>query len=475
MRDQSIGINLVGRDVSASKTLNKVGETSKKVSKALKLAGAAAGAFAIKLGKDSVAAAIADEKSQRMLNYTLKRAGWSALTDQVEQSISAMQMATGVSDTELRAAMVALTNATGDAAASQDLLKIAMDVSSGTGKDLGTTVKAISKLLVGQRKGLISLGTGIDATTMKTASLNEILDILETKFSGAAAASADTFSGKVARLREAIGEGKEAVGYALIDTFTQLAGNGDIDTATKKIGTFSSAVADMIRELGGAKAPTNFFTALYHDMAVGLVDDAKLIEKAFSVLGARYPALGMFAKIGDDAQKTSTALQKQNDQWAARSKALQDSYNQEQRRLAAAKAQAKADAAAAVAAKKLAASKAREAAARKKAADQAARELRLRQLAAKFDVTLIGLAAAKGRTADKDTLARLDALNVLAQDAAGLPVSDKALANASTQVNNITVNAGSILTEQDLLQKLALSMQAQIRRNDSGQIYWARL
>lgn len=469
MRDQSVGVNLVGRDVSASKTLKKVGTVADKLRKTFALTSAAAGAFAVKLGKDSVAAALADQKELANLNKVLSNSGFGASTVAVSDFINEMQLATGVAEDQLRPAFVQLFSALGSVTRAQDTLRIAMDTSAATGKSLSSVTAAIAKAASGSKMAISRLGLGIDKTTLSTMSFDKILGVLTTKFGGSAATAAETLAGKFDRVKVAVGEAKEEIGKGLLDAFSTLAMNGgsDIDSLTQKIIDMGTAVGDFARGVGILTKRVN---------ELGQVEPQKRsIWEYLWKLTPFLPSFAAYAKeiagIGAEQRISQGFAQAMSEGGGLVARKLAEAKTAEAE-AAAAKRIAEAEARAAA---KLAAAKAKEAAARKKAADQKARELRIAKLAANFDSTLIGINAAKKRNEDKDIAARLDVLNVLAQDQAGLPVSDAALKAATTQVNNITVNAGSILTEQELLQKLALSMQAQIRRNDSGQIYWARL
>ena len=93
----------------AQKDLNKLSKKFDQMGKrAFKAAGLAAGAFgalAVKIGKDSVKAAVEDAKSQALLANTLKNS-LGATNDSiaaVEAYIEKQQMLTNVQDTELRA------------------------------------------------------------------------------------------------------------------------------------------------------------------------------------------------------------------------------------------------------------------------------------------------------------------------------------------------------------------------------------
>ena len=119
----------------------------KKMAKAFGVAAVAAGALAVKLGKDGVEAAIADQKSQALLANALRNTtGANELAiASVEDYISAQQRAVAVTDDELRPSLATLLNATKDVAQAQSLQNLALDIAAGTQKDLQTVSLALAK------------------------------------------------------------------------------------------------------------------------------------------------------------------------------------------------------------------------------------------------------------------------------------------------------------------------------------------
>jgi len=179
-------------------------------------AGAAVGAFAIKLGVDGVRAAIEDEKSVSKLANTLKNLGISYQQTNIEDFITKMQFAAGVADSALRPAMNQLLLATNNVTQSQRMLQLALDISSSTGRDLESVTVALSKAAMGNFTALTRLGVPLDKTIIKNKDLESALNALENQFQGASAAVADTYAGKIAILTQKVDEAKEAIGYDLI-------------------------------------------------------------------------------------------------------------------------------------------------------------------------------------------------------------------------------------------------------------------
>jgi len=203
---------------------DKVSKAGKVVGAALAAAAAAAGAYAIKIGVDGVKAAIEDEKAQTQLALALKNAtgateGAIAAT---EEFILQQSLASGVADDELRPALQRLALSTGDVKKAQDLLKIAMDVSTATGKPLEAVANSLGKAYDGNTTALGRLGIGLSAAELKTMSFTDVQGRLTDLFGGAAAANADTYAGRIARMQIAFDEAKETIGFALLPILEKL-------------------------------------------------------------------------------------------------------------------------------------------------------------------------------------------------------------------------------------------------------------
>lgn len=290
---------------AAQKSLATLGDISLRSAAKFATAGLSVQKFGMFL-RESTQAALADQKAQANLNHVLANSGFAGATVQVTDYISRLQSATGVTEEQLRPAFLNLFNALGSTAKAQEALNVAMDVSAATGKDLATVTSAMNKAATGTKTSLMKLGLGIKKTDLAAANFDETLAMLNRKFAGASATAAETMSGKMDRLRAAIGEGKETIGYALLDVFSQLAGNGDIVTATDNISKFSSAVGEFIRQVSGAKEPTNMFSGYFHDMSTGIIDDVKLVTEAIGrSINSPGSPLSFIGSLGKVAQAVS--------------------------------------------------------------------------------------------------------------------------------------------------------------------------
>jgi len=205
---------------------DKISEFGKKAGLVFAAAAAAAGAYATKLAIDGVKSALADEQAQLRLADALRAAtgATDAQIQATEDYISQTALAVGIADDELRPAFQRLSVATGDVTKSQDLLNLAIDISKGTGKDLGAVTEALSKAYAGQDTQLARLGIGITAAEAKTLDFRGETQKLSDLYGGAASRNAETFQGRIDRLKIGFDEAKEAVGFALLPIIERLIG-----------------------------------------------------------------------------------------------------------------------------------------------------------------------------------------------------------------------------------------------------------
>lgn len=214
----------------AVKDLNKLeknfANAGKKIAKAFGVAALAAGALAVKLGKDGVEAAIADQKSQALLANALRNTtGANELAiASVEDYITAQQRAVAVTDDELRPSLATLLNATKDVSQAQSLQNLALDIAAGTQKDLQSVSLALAKAVGGNIGALTKLGVPLSEDIKKSKDLNGALDELAKTFAGAAATKAGTFEGRMTALQITFSETLETLGFALIPVLEELAG-----------------------------------------------------------------------------------------------------------------------------------------------------------------------------------------------------------------------------------------------------------
>jgi hypothetical protein len=230
------GMNKAGKE---SETFsNKIAASSKKAAQAFAVVGVAAAGMAVKLGVDAVKAAMEDQKSARILEVQLQKTvkANDKMVASVEDYISATQLRVGVQDDKLRPSFARLVRSTKDVAKAQDLMNLALDISSATGKDLETVTAALGKAQDGNAASLGRLGLGIDANILKSKDFNKITDVLKANFKGFADKEANTLDGKFRKLRITSDELKEQIGYALLPKVQELADKAVRDWAPKLQG-----------------------------------------------------------------------------------------------------------------------------------------------------------------------------------------------------------------------------------------------
>jgi len=208
----------VKKAVKQFQQLETVGEKAQfAIKKAAIPAAAALGGLAVALG-DATRAAMEDQQEQAALALTLQNVtgAGAAQTAQVEKQISAMSRASGVADTEYRKALEALVRGTKDVGIAMNDMNLVMDISTATGMDSASVADALAKAYQGNFKALRSLSPEMSTMIKEGASLNEVMDVLGGTFGGATAKNAETAAGKMAILKNSIGETKESIGAALL-------------------------------------------------------------------------------------------------------------------------------------------------------------------------------------------------------------------------------------------------------------------
>jgi hypothetical protein len=233
---------------------DRMGKFGKIAGAAFAAAGAAALAYSAVLLKQGVESAIADEQAQAKLAVTLQNVtgATDAQIAAVENQILQTSLLTGLTDDQLRPSFERLVRATKDSDAALKLQAVAVDVAAGSGKSLEAVSNAMAKAAEGQTASLAKLGIGLTSAQLQTMSMDQITKQLAATFGGQAAIQADTFAGKMARLKVAVDEGKETIGVFVLDALTPM-----IDMV---VNTVIPAVAGFIDSIGGKEGLTSVFT-----------------------------------------------------------------------------------------------------------------------------------------------------------------------------------------------------------------------
>jgi hypothetical protein len=242
----------VAAEFTGKKAFDKAGKSASGLESAIgslgkKLAIAFSAKAVLDFGKAAVKAFAEDEKSAKILTNTMKNLGLEFQNPAVEQFIAKLSAATGEVDDNLRPAMQKLLQVTGSVSKSQELLKLALDVSAGSGVSLETVVSDLTAAQSGNTKGLKKYALGLTAAQLKTIKFEDVTDKLAKTFAGSASTAAQTFTGQMKILTTAAGEAQETIGKGLVDAFKILSGtNTGIEPITKAMADLSQEVSDTI-------------------------------------------------------------------------------------------------------------------------------------------------------------------------------------------------------------------------------------
>jgi hypothetical protein len=248
-----------GLDKGAKETQSfgdKITKFGKIAGAAFAVAGAAAVAYAGKLLKDGVESAIADEKANALLANTLRNVA-GATDETIEKTLAytrATELATGVTEDELRPSLNRLSIATGDVQKAIELQTLALDISAGSGKSLEAVTQALAKAQEGNTASLGRLGVGLTAAQLKTMSMEEVTASLSNTFDGAAATAADTYEGKMARLGLAFEDVRDTVGGFVLEAITPM-----VEAIVSKVMPALASFADRLGGKDGLKGTFDVF------------------------------------------------------------------------------------------------------------------------------------------------------------------------------------------------------------------------
>jgi hypothetical protein len=214
----------VNKAIADFKKLEGVGaKASFAIQKAALPAAAAIGGLAV-AGFSAVKAFAEDDAAAQKLATTLTNVtgATDAQVTAVEDFISKTSQAAAVADDELRPAFDSLVRGTGDVTQAQDLLGLALNISAGTGKDLGLVSDALSKAYNGNFAALKKLDPALAGLIAEGADADTVFGRLAGTFEGQASKQANTTAGQFKGMSIALEETKESIGAALLPIVNKL-------------------------------------------------------------------------------------------------------------------------------------------------------------------------------------------------------------------------------------------------------------
>ena len=235
----------------AKADFQKLEKTSQKVGFALEKAFVPAtialGALTAAAGA-SVKAAAEDAAQQAELERQIivSTDATNAQVDALHEFINAQELASAVSDSELRPALAILARHTGDLTEAQDLLSLALDVSAGTGRDVFDVAERLAEGYTGVLTPLEELDYGLVAAIESGATFDEVAASLAETFEGAVATNADTVAGRFARMQVTMDQAQEAIWMALLPILEKLV------PVLEDVATFVGENTELIIGLGVA-------------------------------------------------------------------------------------------------------------------------------------------------------------------------------------------------------------------------------
>jgi phage-related protein len=286
---------------NATPTLKKVGKGFGALSKAGKAVGgglqtAALGAIGIAtaVAGFTVAATLAaanEEKQIARLNGVLKTRGM--LTDAnsaaVETQIGKLQDL-AFSDDQVRESLITATAFTKNFNDALKIQNVAADVAAAKGISLEEATSLVGKAYQGNTKGLKGLGV----QTKKGAKATDILAAVTKKYGGAAAAAANTVSGKLTRAQNTVNNIMEDFGAK----FLPIASDG-LEFLNKNVlpalASGLDALAPIVQDLGGKLVDT--FGPMIQDNITNLTKPGGVFDSIGGVVGPIFDTLG--SKVGD--------------------------------------------------------------------------------------------------------------------------------------------------------------------------------
>jgi hypothetical protein len=230
-----------------------------------KAGGIAAAAGLAIFTKNSIQAALAQERLDKQLQLTLKSIGQEFALPDVKNFVADLQRATNITEDALVPALQKLIAQTGDLSSSQYLLSKALDISAGTGADLDTVLNAINKAAIGSYDSIAKLGIGFTTAEAKSMGFIKLMQNLD-KYAGSAEAQTKTFAGQLDRFKISAGEATETLGQGfLVAAGLITTGSSNLDIFSAKLEVAAQKSSDLLVGLGSSFSKGGFLG--YLDLA----------------------------------------------------------------------------------------------------------------------------------------------------------------------------------------------------------------
>jgi hypothetical protein len=222
----------------------------------------------------SIASASEAEQADRALLAALEAQGTAvpSVVDAYQGYAAALQQTTIYSDDTVTSTQRLLAQIGGVMPRDMEKATIAVtNLAAATGKDLNDAALMVAKAANGSSESIEKLGVQMTDAEGKSLSFATQIDNINAKFSGAAAASADTYAGKIAQLENAWDNVQESVGRVIIQ-------NQTVQTLIKEV---TGLVQTETGELKNNQTATN----LVSDAVIMLAKSASIGAEGIQFIG----------------------------------------------------------------------------------------------------------------------------------------------------------------------------------------------
>ena len=200
--------------------------------------------------KSAITAFAAQEKQLALFKNSLRNIGFEFATSDSLAFLNSLKLQYGVADQQLIPAYEKLLTTTRSLAASQNLTNIALDIAARQNVSVVQAADALSKAYLGNTKGLGALGLGLSKTTLASGDFALILKEITNITKGAASRAADTFAGKLGKLKVAADMARISIGAGLVEAIMRISGATDIDQLQTKIIKFGESASEALIKVG---------------------------------------------------------------------------------------------------------------------------------------------------------------------------------------------------------------------------------
>lgn len=200
--------------------------------------------------KSAISAFAENEKQLNLFKNSLQTIGFEFATNDSLAFLNSLKLQYGVADNQLIPAYEQLLTTTRSLAATQNLTNVAMDIAARQGISVTEAADALSKAYLGNTKAVGALGLGISKATLASGNFSAILKEITGITKGAASTAANTFAGKLARIKVAADQAKESIGAGLVEALMQITKSQDIEQLQTKIINFGESAAAALTKIG---------------------------------------------------------------------------------------------------------------------------------------------------------------------------------------------------------------------------------